>query len=177
MSRVGKLPVELKDGVNAAVSGKKLDISGKKGKLQFTVPEEVVVKLDGKSLVFTPANESKRARAMWGMVRNIVKNMVQGVVEGYHIKLEIEGVGFRAAAQGKVLKLNLGFSHDVNFPVPEGIEIKTPKPTEIDITGVDKQLVGQVAANIRRMKKPEPYKGKGIRYQGEYIRRKEGKKK
>jgi large subunit ribosomal protein L6 len=177
MSRVGKLPVEIKDGVNVAVAGQKLDISGKKGKLSFQVPDEVHVKVDGKKVLFTPVGESKRARAMWGMTRNIVKNMVQGVAEGYHIKLEIEGVGFRAAAQGKVLKLNLGFSHDVNFPVPEGIEIKTPKPTEIDITGVDKQLVGQVAANIRLMKKPEPYKGKGIRYAGERIRRKEGKKK
>jgi large subunit ribosomal protein L6 len=177
MSRVGKLPVEVKDGVNVTVSGQKLDVAGKKGKLAFTVPDEVHVKLDGKKLVFTPASDTKRARAMWGMARNTLKNMIQGVAEGYHIKLEIEGVGFRAQAQGKTLKLNLGFSHEVNFPVPQGIEIKTPKPTEVEIFGVDRQLVGQVAANIRSLKKPEPYKGKGIRYAGEYIRRKEGKKK
>jgi large subunit ribosomal protein L6 len=177
MSRIGKKPVEIAEGVNITLSDKQIEVSGKKGKLTAAIPQEVIVTQEAQQIIVAPANDSQRARAMWGLTRSIVQNLVTGVSEGYTLKLEINGVGYRAQAQGKTLKLNLAFSHDVNYDIPEGIEIKTPKPTEIEISGFDKQLVGQVAADIRKWRKPEPYKGKGIKYEGERILRKEGKKK
>jgi large subunit ribosomal protein L6 len=177
MSRIGKLPIEVKSGVKVDIKGHDVTVTGAKGTLKAAFPKEITVSLEQNKVICKPANDSQRARAMWGLSRTMINNMVDGVSIGFTENLEIEGVGFRAAAQGKILKLNLGFSHDVNYKVPEGITIKTEKPTMINITGANKQLVGQVAAEIRRMKKPEPYKGKGIKYSGEKIRRKEGKKK
>lgn len=177
MSRVGKAPVEIVSGVTVDISGQKVNVNGSKGKLSVELPGSVKIEKKDNELIFTPANDSTEARAKWGMSRALVSSMVKGVSEGFKENLEITGVGFKAAVQGKILKLNLGFSHDVNFPIPEGIQIKCAKPTEIEITGADKQLVGQVASKLRSMKKPEPYKGKGIKYAGEKIRRKEGKKK
>lgn len=177
MSRVGKLPVEIKKGVNVVISGQTINVSGPKGKLSITLPQEVSAKQENNEIVITPINKSKRARMMWGTARANLNNMVKGCAEGFALKLEINGVGYRAAAQGKTLKLNLGYSHDVNFAIPEGVTIATPKPTEVEISGADRRLVGQVAANIRQFRKPEPYKGKGIKYSTETIRRKEGKKK
>lgn len=177
MSRVGIKPVELANGVTAKVEGKKVSIKGAKSELSVVVSSLVNVKVEGKEIIVEPTSKSQEAKANWGLFRNLIKNMVIGVSEGYKKDLELEGVGFRAQAQGKTLKLNLGFSHDVIYNIPAGIEIKTPKPTEIQISGADKQRVGQVAAEIRGFKEPEPYKGKGIHYVGEYIRRKEGKKK
>jgi len=177
MSRIGKLPIEVKSGVKVDIKDHYVTVTGTKGTLKAALPKEVVVSLEQNKVVCKPANNSQRARAMWGLSRTMIDNMVDGVSAGFTENLEIEGVGFRAAAQGKILKLNIGFSHEVNYQVPEGITIKTEKPTMISIAGADKQLVGQVAAEIRRMKKPEPYKGKGIKYSGEKIRRKEGKKK
>jgi len=163
MSRIGKQPIEAPKGVEIKINGQTVEAKGPKGLRSFTCPDEVTVALEDGVLTIKPADESKRA--------------ITGVSEGFTRKLEITGVGYRAAAQGKVLKLSLGYSHDVDFNVPEGIEVKTPKPTEIEVSGIDQQLVGQVAANIREWRKPEPYKGKGIRYSDEYIFRKEGKKK
>jgi len=177
MSRIGKQPVEAPKGVEIKVNGQVVEAKGPKGQRSFTVPDEVSVMLDGGAIVVKPADNSKRARQMWGMSRTQVANCMKGVSDGFMKKLEINGVGYRAAVQGKVLKLSLGYSHDVDFNIPDGIEVKTPKPTEIEISGIDQQLVGQVAANIREWRKPEPYKGKGIRYADEYIFRKEGKKK
>lgn len=177
MSRVGKHPVTLLQGVTAEVKGAKIDVKGKLGHLSADLPPEVDVKVADGKVTVTPRSESQRARMMWGTVRNNINNMVKGVAEGFKQVLEIEGVGFRAAMQGKDLVLQIGFSHEVKYAVPEGITIKAEKPTLISITGFDRQKVGQVAAEIRAMKKPEPYKGKGIKYQGERIRRKEGKKK
>ncbi len=176
MSRVGKLAVQIQSGVNVTVSGQTVQAKGAKKTLSATFPGEVSIKLEGDKLWFKPVNETKRARAMWGMARNTAKNMIIGVTEGFSKDLEINGVGYRAAVQGKVLKLNLGFSHDVNYPIPEGIEIKVTKNV-ISIAGADVQQVGQVAAEIRKYRMPEPYKGKGIKYTTETIRRKEGKKK
>jgi large subunit ribosomal protein L6 len=177
MSRIGKKPVAVPSGVTANVEGQTVKVKGPKGALSFVVPEEVSVKLaDGKVQV-DPRNESKRARSMWGTSRTMVSNLVTGVTKGFERKLEITGVGYRAAVQGKNLQLALGYSHDVIYPIPEGIQIATPKPTEITITGIDSQKVGQVAAEIRGFRPPEPYKGKGVKYAGEYIFRKEGKKK
>ena len=152
-------------------------MKGPKGTLSIPMEDEVLYALEDGKLTITPANETKRARSFWGMQRTLVQNLVTGVTEGYTKVLEITGVGYRANAQGKTLKLQLGYSHDVDYPVPEGIEIKTPDNTTVEISGIDKQKVGQVAAEIRRWRKPEPYKGKGIKYRGEFIFRKEGKKK
>ncbi len=179
MSRIGKKPVSVPSNVTATVSGQNVKMKGPKGELSFAVPEDVKVEFaDGKVSV-TPANETKKARSMWGMSRTQVANLIKGVTEGYSQVLEIQGVGFRAALKGKELGLNIGFSHDVSHPIPEGVDVKVSgaKSEVITVTGIDKQLVGQVAADIRSYRPPEPYQGKGIRYRGEYIFRKEGKKK
>ena len=177
MSRIGKKPVPIPSGVTANVEGQTVKMKGPKGALQLVVPDEVDVKMDKSALKLDPRNETKRARAMWGTSRTLVGNLVTGVTKGFERRLEITGVGYRAAVQGKNLQISLGYSHDVVFPIPEGIAIATPKPTEIVVTGIDRQKVGQVAAEIRGFRKPEPYKGKGVKYAGEYIFRKEGKKK
>ncbi len=177
MSRIGKKAVAIPSGVNASVEGQTVKMKGPKGALQYVVPDEIVVKMDNGAIKVDPRTETKRARAMWGTSRTLVANLVAGVTKGFESKLEITGVGYRAAVQGKNLQLALGYSHDVVYPIPEGIAIATPKPTEIVVSGIDKQKVGQVAAEIRGFRKPEPYKGKGVKYAGEYIFRKEGKKK
>ncbi len=177
MSRIGKKPIAVPSGVTANVSGQTVKVKGAKGALEVTLPDEVAVAMEAGAVKVTPRHETQRARAMWGLSRTLVSNLVTGVTQGFERKLEITGVGYRAAAQGKNLNLALGYSHDVVFPVPEGIQVTTPKPTEIVITGIDRQKVGQVAAEIRGFRPPEPYKGKGIKYEGEYIFRKEGKKK
>ena len=177
MSRIGKRPVAIPSGVTADIANGVLTVKGPKGSLSLTLASEVTYEVGEAGISVQPANDSKRARSFWGMQRTLVQNLVTGVTEGFTKVLEITGVGYRATAQGKVLKLQLGYSHDVNFDVPEGIEIKTPDNTTVEISGIDKQKVGQVAAEIRRWRKPEPYKGKGIKYRGEYIFRKEGKKK
>ena len=177
MSRIGKVPVAIPNGVSAEVADGLLKVKGPKGTLTLTMREEISYVVEEGRIVVRPANDTKAARAFWGMQRTLVSNLVTGVTDGYTKVLEITGVGYRANAQGKNLKLQLGYSHDVDFPVPEGIEIKTPDNTTVEISGIDKQQVGQVAAEIRRWRKPEPYKGKGIKYRGEYIFRKEGKKK
>lgn len=177
MSRIGKKPVEIPSGVTATIEGGQLSIKGPKGTLALQMRDEISYSVDGDGILVKPANDSKQARAFWGMQRTLVQNLVTGVTDGFTKVLEITGVGYRANAQGKNLKLQLGYSHDVDFAIPEGIEIKTPDNTTVEITGIDKQKVGQVAAEIRRWRKPEPYKGKGIKYRGEYIFRKEGKKK
>jgi large subunit ribosomal protein L6 len=177
MSRIGKKAVPVPAGVTVSVNGQTVSVKGPKGQLQEVLNEQVLVKMQEDGVKVDPINQTKLARSSWGMSRTLVANMVKGVTDGYSKSLEINGVGYRAALDGKVLKLNLGYSHDVNYPVPEGIDIKTPKPTEIVITGINKQRVGQVAAEIRDWRGPEPYKGKGIKYAGETIFRKEGKKK
>lgn len=177
MSRVGKYPVVVPQGVNVAVSGAEVTAKGKLGAASFRVSDEVEAGLDGNRLWVKPRTGTKRARVMWGTTRALLNNMVKGVHEGFTVNLEINGVGYRAAVQGKVLQLQLGYSHDVNFPIPEGVTIKCEKPTSISITGRDRQVVGQVAAVIRAYRGPEPYKGKGIKYDNETILRKEGKKK
>ena len=177
MSRTGKKPVTIPAGVTASLEGGVVSMKGPKGTLSIPMADEVTYALEDGKLTVAPANETKRARSFWGMQRTLVQNLVTGVTEGYTKVLEITGVGYRANAQGKTLKLQLGYSHDVDYAVPEGIEIKTPDNTTVEISGIDKQMVGQVAAEIRRWRKPEPYKGKGIKYRGEYIFRKEGKKK
>ena len=177
MSRIGKKPIDLPGGVSATVSGQKIDVKGPKGTRSFTATDDVDIAVDGNVVTVTPRGSSKRARQQWGMTRTQVQNLVTGVTEGFKKELEIQGVGYRAQVQGKVLKMALGYSHDVEFAIPEGIDIVCAKPTEIAVSGIDQQVVGQVAANIREWRKPEPYKGKGIRYKGEYIFRKEGKKK
>ena len=177
MSRIGKRPVAIPSGVTAAIADGMLTVKGPKGALSLTMRSEISYAVDGELIVVKPANASKSARAFWGMQRTLVENLVTGVTQGYTKILDITGVGYRANVQGKNLKLQLGYSHDVDFAVPEGIEIKTPDNTTVEISGIDKQQVGQVAAEIRRWRKPEPYKGKGIKYRGEFIFRKEGKKK
>ena len=177
MSRIGKKPVELPSGVTASVSGQTVEVKGPKGTRSFTATDDVTLKVEDNAVSVEPRGKSKRARQQWGMSRTQVANLVQGVTEGFKKELEIQGVGYRAQMQGNVLKLSLGYSHDVNFEVPEGVTVTAPKQTEIVVEGTDQQLVGQVAANIREWRKPEPYKGKGIRYKDEYIFRKEGKKK
>jgi large subunit ribosomal protein L6 len=177
MSRIGKKAVPVPAGVTVSVNGQTVAVKGPKGELKEVLNEQVLVKMQEDGVKVDPINQSKLARSSWGMSRTLVANMVKGVTDGYTKSLEINGVGYRAALDGKVLKLNLGYSHDVNYAVPEGIEIKTPKPTEIVISGINKQRVGQVAAEIREWRGPEPYKGKGIKYAGETIFRKEGKKK
>jgi large subunit ribosomal protein L6 len=178
MSRIGKKPVTVPSGVTAAIDGQTVKVKGAKGELSFVVPDEVSVVLDGGAVKVDPRNETKRARALWGTSRSQVANLIDGVSKGFEKKLEISGVGYRAAVVGgKVLKLSLGYSHDVDFAVPPGITITTPRPTEVVIAGIDKQKVGQTAAEIRDFRRPEPYKGKGVKYAGEFIFRKEGKKK
>jgi large subunit ribosomal protein L6 len=177
MSRIGKKPVPIPSGVTANVEGQTVKVKGPKGALQVVLPDDVEVKMDAGAVKVDPRNETKRARAMWGTSRTLVSNLVTGVTKGFEKKLEITGVGYRAALQGKNLQISLGYSHEVLYPVPEGITIAAPKPTEIVVTGIDKQKVGQVAAEIRGFRPPEPYKGKGVKYAGEYIFRKEGKKK
>jgi len=175
MSRIGKKPVPIPSGVTANVEGQTVKMKGPKGALALVLPDDVVVKMDKSSIKVDPRTETKRARAMWGTSRTLVANLVAGVTKGFEDKLDITGVGYRASVQGKNLQIALGYSHDVIYPIPEGIAITTPKPTEILITGIDKQKVGQVAAEIRGFRPPEPYKGKGVRYENEQVRRKEGK--
>ncbi|MFU8823693.1 50S ribosomal protein L6 [Yoonia sp.] len=177
MSRIGKKPVELPSGVTASVSGQTVEIKGPKGTRTFKATDDVTITVDGNVVTVKPRGTSKRARQQWGMSRSQVENLVTGVTTGFKKELEISGVGYRATMQGNTLKLALGYSHDVNFEVPEGVTVTAPKQTEITVEGIDQQLVGQVAANIREWRKPEPYKGKGIKYKGEFIFRKEGKKK
>ena len=177
MSRIGKKPVELPKGVSATVSGQSIEVKGPKGTRSFTAGDDVTITMEGTTVTVTPRGTSKRARQQWGMVRSMVANLVEGVTTGFKKELEIQGVGYRAAVAGNVLKLSLGYSHEVNFEVPKGVTVTSPKQTEIVVEGIDQQLVGQVAANIRDWKRPEPYKGKGIRYKDEFIFRKEGKKK
>ncbi|ATI42928.1 50S ribosomal protein L6 [Pacificitalea manganoxidans] len=177
MSRIGKRPVELPSGVQASVSGQTVEVKGPKGARTFTATDDVTLEVNDNVITVTPRGKSKRARQQWGMSRTMVGNLVTGVTDGFKKNLEIQGVGYRAQMQGNTLKLSLGLSHEVNFEVPEGVSVTCPKQTEIIVEGTDEQLVGQVAANIRAWRKPEPYKGKGIRYKDEYIFRKEGKKK
>ncbi|GKY88475.1 50S ribosomal protein L6 [Sinisalibacter aestuarii] len=177
MSRIGKKPVELPSGVTASVSGQTIEVKGPKGTRSFTATDDVTLTVDDGAVKIEPRGKSKRARQQWGMSRTQVQNCVTGVTEGFKKELEINGVGYRAQMQGNVLKLNLGYSHEVNFEAPQGVTVTAPKQTEIVVEGIDQQLVGQVAANIREWRAPEPYKGKGIKYKDEYIFRKEGKKK
>jgi large subunit ribosomal protein L6 len=177
MSRVGKKPVPVPSGVTANVEGQTVKVKGPKGALQLVLHNDVVATLEQGAIKVDPRAETKRARALWGTSRTLVANLIAGVTKGFERRLEITGVGYRAAVQGKNLQIALGYSHDIVYPIPEGITIAAPKPTEIVVTGIDWQKVGQVAAEIRDFRKPEPYKGKGIKYAGEYIFRKEGKKK
>ena len=177
MSRIGKKPVAIPTGVTASLDDGILSVKGPKGELSLQMADEVTYTLEEGAVNLAPVNKTTKARSYWGMQRTLVQNLIDGVTEGFSKTLEISGVGYRAKVQGKILNLQLGFSHDVNFPIPEGIDIKTPDNTTVEISGIDKQKVGQVAAEIRRWRKPEPYKGKGIKYRGEYVFRKEGKKK
>jgi large subunit ribosomal protein L6 len=177
MSRIGKKPVDLPGGVSATVSGQTVEVKGPKGTRSFTATDDVTLALEDSAVTVTPRGKSKRARQQSGMSRTQVANLVAGVTTGFRKEMEINGVGYRAAVQGKVLKLSLGYSHDIDFPIPADVTITTPKPTEIVVEGIDQQVVGQVASNIREWRKPEPYKGKGIKYKDEFIFRKEGKKK
>ena len=177
MSRIGKKAVPVPAGVTVNVAGSNVSVKGPKGELKFVLTDQVIAKMDAGAVKVDPKDKTKLARSAWGMSRTMISNMIKGVTTGYSKSLEINGVGYRAAVQGKNLQLALGYSHDINYPIPEGIEIKTPKPTEIVVSGIDKQRVGQVAAEIREFRGPEPYKGKGVKYAGEYIFRKEGKKK
>ena len=177
MSRIGKRPVAIPSGVTATTEGRTLSVKGPKGTLSLQMVDDVRYDVADEAISVQPANDSQRARAFWGMQRTLVQNLVTGVTEGFTKTLEITGVGYRAAMQGKNLRLQLGYSHDVNIAVPDDLAVATPDPTTIVITGTDSQRVGQLAAEIRQWRKPEPYKGKGIKYRGEYIFRKEGKKK
>jgi large subunit ribosomal protein L6 len=179
MSRIGKKPVPVPSNVTATVSGQTVKVKGAKGELSFTLPEEIKVEKTDEGIEITPREETKKARSMWGMSRTMVKNLIEGVTEGYTHTLEIHGVGFKAALKGKDLTLSIGFSHDVVHTIPAGVEVKVggPKQEVVTVSGIDKQLVGQVAADIRASRKPEPYQGKGVRFKGEHVFRKEGKKK
>jgi large subunit ribosomal protein L6 len=177
MSRIGKKPVDLPSGVEAKVSGQTVEVKGPKGVLSFHATDDVTLAVENNQITVTPRGTSKRARQQWGMSRTQIENCVTGVVDGFKKELEINGVGYRAQMQGNVLKLSLGLSHDVNYEPPAGVTVTAPKQTQIIVEGIDRQLVGQVAANIREWRKPEPYQGKGIKYVGEFIFRKEGKKK
>ena len=177
MSRIGKVPVAIPGGVTAEIAGGILSVKGPKGTLSFTATDDVTITFADDSVSVQPRGTSKRARQQWGMSRSMIANLVTGVTVGFKKEMEIQGVGYRAAVAGNVLKLSLGYSHEVNFDVPQGVTVTSPKQTEIVVEGIDQQLVGQVAANIREWRRPEPYKGKGIRYKGEFIFRKEGKKK
>jgi large subunit ribosomal protein L6 len=175
MSRIGKKPVVIPAGVTAKVDGQFVSMKGSKGELSFTVPDDVSMTFANNEIAVAPRNETKRARAMWGMSRSMVNNLAIGVSTGFERKLEITGVGYKAAVSGRNLQLSLGYSHDINFPIPDGITIVAPKPTEVSISGIDKRQVGQIAAEIRALRPPEPYKGKGVKFAGEFIFRKEGK--
>ncbi|ABC63715.1 50S ribosomal protein L6 [Erythrobacter litoralis] len=177
MSRIGKRAVAIPSGVEAKIDNGTLTVKGPKGTLSLGLSDLIDYKIEGDEIAVNPANDTQKARSYWGMQRTLVSNLVEGVTEGFSKTLEISGVGYRAQAQGKTLKLQLGYSHDVDIAVPEGLEVKTPDQTTVIISGIDKQAVGQLAAEIRQWRKPEPYKGKGIKYQGEYVFRKEGKKK
>jgi large subunit ribosomal protein L6 len=177
MSRVGKKPVPIPSGVTANVQGQTVSVKGPKGTVSLVLHDDVSAKVESGGVKVDPRNETTRARAMWGTYRSLIAGVVEGVTKGYERKLEITGVGYRAALQGKVLNLQLGYAHDIAYPIPDGITITVPKPTEIVVTGIDGQKVGQVAAEIRAFRKPEPYKGKGVKYSNEFIFRKEGKKK
>lgn len=177
MSRIGKKPVAIPGGVTAAVNGQEVIVKGPKGELKHVLVDSILAKTGENGIEVAMREDSKEARAMWGLSRTLIANLVTGVTDGFTKKLEITGVGYRAAVQGSNLQLQLGYSHDVSFTVPEGIQVKCPKPTEIVVTGIDKQKVGQAAAEIRQFRPPEPYKGKGVRYADEFIYRKEGKKK
>ena len=177
MSRIGKKAVPVPDGVTATLDGQQIVVKGPKGELTAVLVDEVIAKLEDGEVKVDPRDESKRAHAMWGLSRTVISNLIEGVSDGFTKTLEINGVGYRAAMQGSALQLNVGLSHEVKYPIPEGIKVECPRPTEIIVTGIDKQKVGQVAAEIRAYRPPEPYKGKGIKYAGEYIFRKEGKKK
>jgi large subunit ribosomal protein L6 len=177
MSRIGKKAVSIPSGVTVTLEGQTVTVKGPKGQLAWTVSDEIEVKQEGAEITFAPRNDTQRARGMWGLSRTLIGNMVEGVTKGYEQTLELVGVGYRAAMKGQALSMQLGFSHDVDIPPPEGIAFAVPKQTEVRISGIDKQLVGEVAARIRRIRPPEPYKGKGVRYAGEKVRRKEGKKK
>lgn len=177
MSRLGKKPIPVPKGVTPTLTGQTLKVKGPKGELSFTAPDNVEIAVANDNVTVRPRDDSNSARAMWGLTWSMIENLTTGVTQGFTKELEINGVGYRAAVQGKKLNLALGYSHDINYDIPAGIEIKTPKPTEIIISGIDKQRVGQVAAEIRAYRGPEPYKGKGIKYKDEYIHRKEGKKK
>ena len=177
MSRVGRQPIVVPQGVDVSIEGSSVSVKGPKGELQHVLVDAVLAKIDKDNIEIAMREDTREARAMWGMSRTLIANLVTGVTEGFEKKLEINGVGYRAAVKGSNLELQLGFSHDVAFPIPEGIQVKCPKPTEIVLTGIDKQKVGQAAAEIRRFRPPEPYKGKGVRYADEFVFRKEGKKK
>jgi large subunit ribosomal protein L6 len=177
MSRIGKKPVAVPGGVTAAVNGQEIKVKGPKGELAHVLADAIVAKLENGGIDISMREDSKEARALWGMSRTLVANLITGVTQGFTKRLEITGVGYRAAVQGQNLQLQLGYSHDISYPIPQGIQVACPKPTEITITGIERQKVGQVAAEIRAYRPPEPYKGKGIRYAGEFILRKEGKKK
>lgn len=177
MSRIGKLPVSLPSGVKVNIAGQEIEVTGALGKLVASFEKEVSIVLDGAAVVVRPVNDTTRARAMWGLARSIINNMVKGVSEGFVVRLEINGVGYRSSVDGGILTLFLGYSHEIKYAIPAGVEIKCEKPTLLVISGADKQKVGQVAAEIRALRPPEPYKGKGIKYEQEKIRRKQGKKK
>ncbi len=177
MSRIGQRPVPVPQDVTVEVSGQEMTASGPMGKLSMTLVEEVLASLENDEIVIKPRDNSKRSRTMWGMQRTLVDNLVRGVSQGFSVELEIIGVGYRAAVEGRTLNLQMGYSHEINYPIPEDIDIKCERPTAVSVSGMDRQKVGQVAAEIRAFRKPEPYKGKGIRYVGEYVFRKEGKKK
>lgn len=177
MSRIGKKAVAIPTGVTVTLDGQTVTVKGPKGQLSWTVSDEIEVKQEGAEITFAPRNDTQRAKGMWGLSRTLIANMVEGVTKGYEQTLELVGVGYRAAMKGQALSMQLGFSHDVDIPPPAGIAFAVPKQNEVRISGIDKQLVGEVAARIRRIRPPEPYKGKGVRYAGEKVRRKEGKKK
>lgn len=177
MSRIGQQPVPVPQGVTVEFAGREVTAKGPKGELSMTLVDEVLASMEDDVIVVKPRDNSKRSRTMWGMQRTLVDNLLRGVSEGFLVELEIIGVGYRAAVQGRTLNLQMGYSHEINYPIPEGIEIKCERPTAVAVSGADRQRVGQVAAEIRSYRKPEPYKGKGIRYVGEYVFRKEGKKK
>jgi large subunit ribosomal protein L6 len=177
MSRIGKKPIPVPAGVTATVKGQDVAVKGPKGELTFRAPDDIAISLNGGELLAQPRHETARSKAMWGMVRAILANNVKGVSQGFEQNMELVGVGYRAAMEGTKLKLQLGFSHDVFYAPPSGVKIEVPKPTEIKLSGADKQVLGQVAAEIRSYRPPEPYKGKGVKRAGEYVRRKEGKKK
>lgn len=177
MSRIGQRPVPVPQDVTVEVSGQEMMARGPMGELSMTLVEEVLASLENDEIVIKPRDNSKRSRTMWGMQRTLVDNLVRGVTQGFSVELEIIGVGYRAAVEGRTLNLQMGYSHEINYPIPEDIDIKCERPTAVSISGMDRQKVGQVAAEIRAFRKPEPYKGKGIRYVGEYVFRKEGKKK